>query len=363
MNTLAKVAIVTACALGVWEARLRLDGQEQTYRLDRDLWADAWNDNRERIHALGTRSIVLLGASRMRWDIDVDTLAQALGTEAPLQLAIDNHHPAPILDALAADPLFKGLVLFSVEDPGTFTTGYFEGPIGGNTSGLIRYAAARTPAQQATHLVSRVFERTLRFSSCGEAKLTNILHRQWGKATIDLPDRDPGIFPNAATSVVNRRDLQGLFLPSQPWFANGRFGNEPYLERMRRLTAEQPPKFHKLQGPEFTKFIERVAKAVAAIRARGGDVIFPRFPTDGQLRAVERELYPRTEYFDRLVREARATGFHFEDHAELQGFECPDGSHIAAHDRERLTRGLAKVLLKDGALVQSRGWSPATRSP
>src|SRR5262249_19218200 len=152
----------------------------------------------------------------------------------------------------------------------------------------------------------------------------NILLRQWGRLTVSFPDRDPGVFPNGATAVVNGRDLQGRFIPSQPWFANGMFGGETYLERMRRLTAEQPSHFHPLIGDEWSRLIQRIAAAVRSLRKHGADLVFIRLPTAGALRASEIRLFPRADYWDRLVREADAPGFHFDDHVELQTFENPD---------------------------------------
>ena len=48
--------------------------------------------------------------------------------------------------------------------------------------------------------------------------------------------------------------------------------------------------------------------------------------------------------WDRLLRETGAPGVHFEDHAELQGFDCPEWSHLNAEDSVEFSRRLVRVM-------------------
>jgi hypothetical protein len=79
---------------------------------------------------------------------------------------------------------------------------------------------------------------------------------------------------------------------------------------------------------------------VARLRARGVPVVFVRPPSSGPYLASENELWPRARTWNRLLQRTGAPGIHFEDHADLQGLELPEWSHLSAADAERYTMAL-----------------------
>jgi len=93
-------------------------------------------------------------------------------------------------------------------------------------------------------------------------------------------------------------------------------------------------------------FLEDAAK----FQARGGNLILLRCPSSGDLRAAEKRLFPRSEYWDELVVQSKAKGYHFEDYDQLNQFECPEWSHLSAPDAEIFTRELTRILISDGAI-------------
>src|SRR4051812_27796643 len=74
-----------------------------------------WVEERARASALGERALVLVGASRMQLDVDLDVLRRRTRLE-PVQLAIDGTSFMPILAGLAADPSFRGSVIVDYTD-------------------------------------------------------------------------------------------------------------------------------------------------------------------------------------------------------------------------------------------------------
>ena len=102
---------ITAIFVGVMELRLLLRGFPTT-SVDSEL---SWLRQRERASKLGENALILLGASRMQCDIDIDTLRQRTNLE-PLQLAIDGNSFLPVLAGLAADPNVRGTVIISFTD-------------------------------------------------------------------------------------------------------------------------------------------------------------------------------------------------------------------------------------------------------
>ena len=83
---------------------------------------------------------------------------------------------------------------------------------------------------------------------------------------------------------------------------------------------------------------------VEKLRARGGRVVFVRFPVSGDLKATEDRDTPRARTWDRLLKETTAPGIYFEDYPELAGFTCPEWSHLSAGDSVEFTKRLVPHL-------------------
>ncbi|HSH09732.1 MAG TPA: hypothetical protein VK995_05055, partial [Oceanipulchritudo sp.] len=93
-------------------------------------------------------------------------------------------------------------------------------------------------------------------------------------------------------------------------------------------------------GPGLDELFLSVKADVDKITARGGKVVFIRFPSTEDLRQLEQELWPRDAFWDRLIAETGAPGIHFEDYADLSGFWCPEWSHLSRVDAVTFTRNL-----------------------
>ncbi len=91
------------------------------------------------------------------------------------------------------------------------------------------------------------------------------------------------------------------------------------------------------------RFGDTVA-AVNKLRARGGKVVFVRFPYTGELKALEDRLSPREKTWDPLLKGTNVPGIHFEDFPELSGFNCPEWSHLSAGDSVEFTKRLVPHL-------------------
>ena len=77
------------------------------------------------------------------------------------------------------------------------------------------------------------------------------------------------------------------------------------------------------------------AKAVQKLRARGGKIVFVRFPNNGELKALEDRLNPRARDWERLLKETKVPGIYFEDHPELAELHL---SRVVASFRRRFRR-------------------------
>lgn len=91
------------------------------------------------------------------------------------------------------------------------------------------------------------------------------------------------------------------------------------------------------------RFREMAALA-ETFRARGGKIVFVRFPMSGPLKKIEDTATPRSAQWTRLLNETKMPGIYFEDHDELSHFECPEWSHLSAPDSVVFTRRLMPYL-------------------
>lgn len=107
------------------------------------------------------------------------------------------------------------------------------------------------------------------------------------------------------------------------------------------LTQEE---FEKIFKDNMESYLQRIAKAVAAIQKRGGKVVFIRYPSTGKIRELEAQFTPRNLFWDQIIAVSGAPGIHFEDYAELSGFQCPEWSHLSKKDSILFTQNLMPIL-------------------
>jgi hypothetical protein len=86
------------------------------------------------------------------------------------------------------------------------------------------------------------------------------------------------------------------------------------------------------------------AVLVDKLRARGGKIVFIRFPMTDELKALEDRLTPRARDWDRLLHDTKVPGIYFEDFPELSNFPCPEWSHLSAGDSVEFTKRLVPHL-------------------
>ena len=83
---------------------------------------------------------------------------------------------------------------------------------------------------------------------------------------------------------------------------------------------------------------------VDKLRARGGKIVFVRYPVSGPLKELEDKATPRTQTWDPLLQQTGVPGIYFEDFPELSSFDCPEWSHLSAGDSVEFTKRLVPHL-------------------
>lgn len=316
-RTWAAALAVAAALLGGFEGFWRCQGFAPSVSDDGALWGYV----RGRLRPSDPEQVALIGSSRIRMGIDSAAWGQAHGGRPPVQLAVNGSSCLPVLDHLAADPTFRGLIVCDA----TLRVWFREGdPYGGTQAEYVRQYEARPAAAAIEEPLRLLVQSALvsRLPALAPGRLAERLRQGAG-----LPRPDHLVtFPDRSIQA----DFARLDVPEA---VRGK-GNE---ERIRRTKFGATP-----EG--FRWYLRRIEAAVRAIRARGGDVAFVVLPTSGNVRLLEEELYPRRLYWDVLAASTAAMAVHFEDHPALAGFTCPDGSHLDTHDATEYTRRLSALL-------------------
>lgn len=326
-------AAMVAIATIAWEIRCRAAGYAPTLNDTADLWAQ----HRE---AVKPDSVVIIGDSRPWFDLDLDELEKGLGRR-PVQLAIPGSCAYPVLEDLANDPRFHGTVICSVVPIMFFAPG---GPLIENSQRAIRRYHTWTPAQRASHYLSMPLEEHVAFLKQEDLTLEMLLKQ------LPIPNRPyaqvPPRLPPYFETVDRERRARMIERCAEPGALQSRI-QQGWLPL---FTPPPPPSFVPKEafaaqmGQAMEKRFHDATDAVAKIRARGGQVVFVRFPVSGELKALEDKMTPRGQLWDPLIKVTGAPGIYFEDFPELARFQCPEWSHLSAPDSVEFTRRLVPHL-------------------
>jgi len=320
-----------------WELYCRNLGYAPTLNDTKDLWA-----SRRALVDEQPERTVLIGASRMLFDFDMDVFEKATG-ERPLQLATVGTNPGPYLEDLANHPSFSGTLIVGVVPGLFFAPG---GPPMKSPTDHLKYFRDWSPSQKMGHYLGMFLERRFAFINQEDLTLNQLLlsfkvpNRKKAKFHPELPpyfytvneERQGGMTDIASRDIKLQKRIQQIWLPL--------FTPPPDKKKMG-------PSEKKAQVKKMADMVlEKTKKNVDKIIARGGKVIFIRLPSTGELRKLENKFTPRAGYWDRILETTQSPGIHFEDYDQLKGFSCPEWSHLSKEDSSEFTKRLMPILSK-----------------
>lgn len=325
---LLAAVVMAALLLAGWELYWRGFGASPAYRNSDGAWAQ----QRRRIDSGEGDGTVLIGSSRILFDVQLPVWQRLTG-ERPIQLAIEGTSPVPVLEDLAKDPDFTGRLLVGVA-PELFFSGFaYRGDV---VPGYHR----QTPSQRSGHwLSSHLLEPVFAFYDPDFA-LDTVVRRQAWPPRPGMPSHRP---------VRKLMTMQDADRNSHMW---RKVESDPHYRALmrsiwdERFNGPPPPGMDspaKLQKTIDTQ-IDRAVAAVATLRARGVQVLFVRPPSNGHYYAFEQKVFPRARTWDVLLRRTGAPGVHFEDYPQLQGYEQPEWSHLSASEARRFTAALVPII-------------------
>jgi hypothetical protein len=329
------VAVLVVVATIAWEFRVRAWGYGPSLNDTPDLWA-------QRRALLKPDSVVIIGDSRAWFDLDLDELEHGLG-QRPLQLAMPGSCAYPVLADLVADENFHGTILCSLL-PAIWLAP--AGPPMENSQKALKRFRTSTVTQRTGQQLGMLLEEQLAFLKQDDLTLGELLSQ------LPIPNRPnalvPPRLPPYFASVDRERRARMTELCAQPGPLQDRvkFGWAPLF------TPPPPPSFIPKEaffagmGQAIEARFKDTAAAVQKLRARGGKIVFIRFPMSGDLKKLEAKATPREGPWARIINESGAPGIYFEDYPELASFECPEWSHLSANDSVEFTKRLVPHLKK-----------------
>lgn len=316
--------------LGFWEAWWRSEQYGPSFENSRDLWAH----QRAKVGTHGSEETVIIGSSRILFGLDLDMWQQLVPGPRPIELALVGTCPLPVLSDLAEDESFSGAVICGVTEGIFFLPA--PAPPAAEAAGFVDHFHHWSPSARAGLHFSIPLESAFAFLNKEDLSLDQLL-RRW----MPLEDRPgtrvmPPYPPYFASIDWDRRNRMWSRMETDPAL------QEKVQQIWLPLFQLAPP----FAGEGLNALINEIRADVEKIRARGGKVVFVRFPSTGGLRELELKMWPREAYWDRLIAETGAPGIYFEDHPGLSGFNCPEWSHLTRADAVTFTRQLAPIYLQ-----------------
>ena len=266
----------------------------------------AWVKERVRTE---NADVAIVGDSRILFDTDLDRF-EALTGKRPVQLAIHGTSALTLLEDAASNPNFRGLLIVGLAD-----TMFFQ-PFDGYGEYVRRRGDFTSPSGRISAEIDHILQRRLAFLDSNH-RLSVTAHRLDPdfRAGVEGPKHDiwkvSEVGENRATSMWPRVEYDLAYRARTRWAWKGFKEKFPYTPQL------------------IAKGQARAVKAVAAIRARGGEVVFVRPPSDIHLRVNEEAQLPKTKGWDALLRNTQAVGVHNDDlPAEVQNLTLPEWSHL-----------------------------------
>jgi len=328
------VVVITLSASIGWELYCRSLGYAPTLNDNEDLWT-------LRRSAVKPESLVVIGDSRGWFDVDLDEMEKGLG-KRPIQLAGGGMCGFPVLEDLAEDKNFHGTIICSIvpriffAPPGT--------PPFERGEKVVKRFHNQTPAQRASQYLAMPLENHVAFLKQEELTLDDYLNK------LPIPNRTGAQVPPRLPPYFGTEDRERRARMIEECARPGSELAKQIQQIWLPLFQPQPPTyipkdvFMKQMGEAIAKRFRDIADDVGKIRARGGKIVFVRFPHTGQLKELEDRETPRAITWDPLLKMTRAPGIYYSDFPELSGFNCPEWSHLSAGDSVEFTKRLVPHL-------------------
>jgi hypothetical protein len=323
-----------ALMLGAWEWNARTNIGLRAGDLGDS--AEAWAEQRA---LASTAPVVIIGDSRMLYDTDLGRFEQLTGTR-PVQTSIIASSARGLLEDFANDAQFKGLLIVGLADYSYFR----ERGIGLARGYINGFDENQLPSQRTGLWIDRFLQRHFAFLDWQYrlSRLVTLL--------------DSGLRKGANPSVVDTWKLAETFDHRQH-FLWDRIERDVFL-RSHALSVWRGFNRTPVSPQAVPNGIERSARAVRRIVARGGQVIFIRPPSAPELRIKEEQRIPKAVGWDALLRATKSKGIHADELTQAQDLVLPDWSHLTRDCARVFTDAYVRRIAELTPRLQLRAGAP-----
>lgn len=305
--------------ISVWESIWRLQGFEPSLNDDAPLWINV----RKSIPANDPKAIVLIGASRIQLDVNIELFEQQIKHQV-FQLAINGGtSPIPVLAHLANDPTFKGLIICDINElnlTSRLTRGIPEA--------WIKMYHNYKFKDQFEFFLHSLIQKSFIFR-LPALQPANIFRKV--KETHKLP------VPSYLTLFSNRFMKADYLILKETY--NSQHYYNTWIERYRDMYQKELP----ILKDVFEKNLQHINTSVKLIQQRGGNVIFIRLPSSGKIWEMDNMYWPKDKYWDIFTQQIPAVFIHFNDYPELQ-YSLFDDSHLDFRQTIPFTKSFAYII-------------------
>lgn len=325
-------------SLGAWELYWRVDGKIPDIDDNKDLWAV----QRAKVETLSETGVVLMGSSRVLFDIQLNQWEEETGIR-PIQLASAGASPLPIFHDIVNNTDFNGTIVVGVTPSLFFSTTFPEASPWKRAQSRVEHYKKRTYAQRLNHVLSLPLQKNLVLISTSEEgfsddiDLKSLLYSvKLGEKRLQEPPFPPFFkFEYMAEDRNNRMSDKTV---NDTAFA--RTVKNAWKAMVE--SNDKPP-----QKEETTNFFAVDAKK---FKDRGGNLILLRCPSTGMFKDIESKHFARNDFWEALVKTTEAKAYHYEDYDQFKDIECPEWSHLSGEDADFFTKELVRIMKKDNAL-------------
>ena len=335
-KTFIVAIVLSIIGLTSWEMYWRSQGFYPNLEDNKDLWAL----ERSKLENASQEDVVFLGSSRVLFDIQKDEWKKVTGNR-PIQLATAGASPLPIFRDIVENTEFTGTIIVGVTPGLFFSTTFPLAPPWDSPQKRVDYYYDRTYAQRANYFLSSPLQKNLVLMSANELEWTDDLDLKALLKKIKIGDRmGEGMPPiyNFFNVTDDRNISMTLKTSSDTAFANS-------ITRVWEFYGKEAPPPDKESTMAF--FVEDAKKFMI----KGGNLILLRCPSSGGAKESENHGFPRIEYWDQLLIQTKAKGYHYEDYESINKFVCPEWSHLSVRNARIFTTEIARIMKNDGALT------------
>ncbi len=331
--------VISVIGISTWELYWRSQGYYPTLNDEKALWSM----HRANVEKATRDDVVILGSSRAYFDIQLNEWEAETG-QKPIQLASTGSSPLPIFNDIVNNTDFKGTVIVGVTPGLLFSTTYPKAMPWERPQAKVNHYQDRTYAQRLNFLLSIPLQQNLAFMSADEEEWTDDIDLKALLKRIKIGNRVESKMPpfyNFGEVTIDRNMSMTQRTVTDTTFANT-------ITKVWQFFGKTSP------PPDKESTMTFFLKDVEKFKTKGGNLILVRFPSSGGVRIGENHALPRAGFWDDLVQKTNVKAYHFEDYEQFKNLKCPEWSHLSAEGARFFTTELAKLMIADDVITNSK---------